>query len=131
LLAVSFLLFNSAASGANSALLYVPLPFLLWAAVRFKALGATGAIAVVTLVVIVGVTGGHGPFSEKSAMQNVLSVQVFLISMSMPLLFLAGIIEEREETEETLREREERIGLAAESANSRSGRSIFGVVNRG
>jgi PAS domain S-box-containing protein len=50
-------------------------------------------------------------------MQNALSVQVFLISMSVPLLFLAGMIEERDEAEETLREREERIGLAAESAN--------------
>jgi len=117
LLAVSVLLFNGTAPAANSALLYVPLPFLLWAAVRFRALGATGAIAVVTLVVILGVTWGHGPFSEKSAMLNALSVQVFLISMSVPLLFLAGMIEERDEAEETLREREERIGLAAESAN--------------
>ena len=117
LLAVSFLLFNRTFSAADSALLYVPLPFLLWAAVRFRTLGATGAIAVVTLVVILGVTWGHGPFSEKSAMQNALSVQVFLISMSVPLLFLAGMIEERDEAEETLREREERIGLAAESAN--------------
>jgi PAS domain S-box-containing protein len=77
----------------------------------------TGAIAIVTLVVILGVTSGHGPFSEKSAVQNALSVQVFLISMSVPLLFLAGIIEESDEAEETLREREARIGLAAESAN--------------
>ena len=35
----------------------------------------------------------------------------------MPLLFLAAIIEERDKAEEALRERDERIGLAAESAN--------------
>ena len=42
---------------------------------------------------------------------------MFLIFLSMPLLFLAAIIEERDDAEETLREREERIGLAAESAS--------------
>ena len=117
LMAISFVLFNKIASDADSALLYVPLPFLLWAAVRFRSRGATGAISAVAFLAILGVAHGHGPFSEKSAEENALSVQVFLIFMSMPLLFLAAIIEERDKAEETLREREERIGLAAESAN--------------
>jgi len=42
---------------------------------------------------------------------------MFLIVMSVPLLLLAGVIEERSKGETTLREREERISLAAESAN--------------
>jgi len=42
---------------------------------------------------------------------------LFLIIMSVPLLLLAGVIEERSEGETTLREREERISLAAESAD--------------
>jgi PAS domain-containing protein len=42
---------------------------------------------------------------------------MFLIVMSVPLLFLAAVIEERSKAEMTLREREERISLAAESAN--------------
>jgi PAS domain S-box-containing protein len=37
--------------------------------------------------------------------------------MSVPLLFLAAIVEERAQAAETLREREERIELAAESAH--------------
>ena len=114
---ISFVLFNKVASSANSALLYVPLPFLLWAAVRFGTHGATAAISAVALPAILGVAHGHGPFSEKSAEENALSVQVFLIFLSVPLLFLAAIIEERDEAEETLRERDARIGLASESAN--------------
>jgi two-component system, LuxR family, sensor kinase FixL len=117
LIAISFMLFNKVASEVDSALLYMPLPFLLWAAVRFRSLGATAAIAGVAFLAILGVAHGHGPFSEKSAEQNALSVQVFLIFMSMPMLFLAAIIEERDEAEETLHEREERIELAAESAS--------------
>jgi PAS domain S-box-containing protein len=42
---------------------------------------------------------------------------MFLIVMSVPLLLLAAVIEERSEGATTLREREERISLAAESAN--------------
>ena len=116
LAAVGFALFNTISSEADSALLYVPLPFLLWAAVRFGSRGATAAIASVAFFAIWGVVHGHGPFSENTAEKNTLYVQVFLIFMSLPLLFLAALIEERDKAAETLREREERIALAAESA---------------
>ncbi|HEV2842787.1 MAG TPA: MASE1 domain-containing protein [Chthoniobacterales bacterium] len=117
LCAVSFVLFNRIASNADSALIYAPLPFMLWAAVRFGSRGATTAILAIALLAIWGVAHEHGPFSEKSAEENALSVQLFLIFMSLPLLFLAALIEERDKVVETLREREERISLATESAN--------------
>jgi two-component system sensor kinase FixL len=113
----SFSLFSQMASEADAALLNAPLPFLLWAAVRFGTRGAATAIMAVALLAILGAAHGHGPFSEKSAEQNALFVQLFLIFRSLPLLFLAALIEERDEAAETLREREERINLAAEWAN--------------
>jgi two-component system, LuxR family, sensor kinase FixL len=42
---------------------------------------------------------------------------MYLIVMSVPLMLLAAVIEERSKGNMTLREREERISLAAESAN--------------
>jgi PAS domain S-box-containing protein len=117
LFAISFGLFNGMASDADSALLYVPLPFLLWGAVRFGSRGATAAISAVAFVAIVGVARGHGPFAGKSPEESALSVQLFLIFMSVPLLFLAAIMEERAEVAEKLHEREERVELAAESAH--------------
>ena len=80
---------------AHSALLYVPLPFLLWGAVRFGTHGATASISAVAFLAILGVANGHGPFSEKSAEENALSVQVFLIFLSVPLLFLAATPKDR------------------------------------
>ena len=47
LLAVSYVVFYELRSGADLALLFLPLPFLLWAAVRFGALGASTAISIV------------------------------------------------------------------------------------
>jgi two-component system sensor kinase FixL len=117
LCAVPFVLFNIPWSTADSALLYAPFPFMLWAAVRFGARGATAAILAIAFLAIWGVAHGHGPFSDRSAEENALSVQLFLIFMSLPLLFLAALIEERSKVVNALREREERISLAAESAN--------------
>jgi len=113
----SFSLFSKMASEADAALLYAPLPFLLWAAMRFGTRGAATAITAVALLAILGAAHGHGPFADKPAEQNALFVQLFLIFRSLPLLFLAALIEERDNMVETLREREERISLATESAN--------------
>ena len=113
----SFGLFSKMASEGDSALLYAPLPFLLWAAVRFGTRGAATAIAAVAFLAILGAANGHGPFSQKTTEENALFVQLFLIFRALPLLFVAALIEERAEVLEALREREERISLATEAAN--------------
>jgi two-component system, LuxR family, sensor kinase FixL len=117
LLSVNTIVFYKLGPTADSALLYLPLPFLIWAAVRFGSRGATAAICTLTFLAIWSAGHGYGPFSTRSAEENALSIQMFLIVMSVPLLLLAGVIEERSKGETTLREREERISLAAESAN--------------
>jgi PAS domain S-box-containing protein len=103
-------------SGADSALLFLPLPFLLWAAVRFGSLGASTAISIVGFLAIWSGTHGHGPFSGETAEQNALSIQIFLIVLAVPMLFLAAVIEERASRETELRESEERMSLAANAA---------------
>jgi two-component system, LuxR family, sensor kinase FixL len=117
LLSVNTIVFYKLGPTADSALLCLPLPFLIWAAVRFGSRGASAAICTFTFLAIWSAGHGYGPFSTRSAEENALSIQMFLIVMSVPLLFLAAVIEERSKGATTLREREERISLAAESAN--------------
>ncbi len=116
LLSVNVLVFYKL-TPADSTLLYLPLPLLLWIAVRFGSRGASAAICTVGFLAIWSAGHGYGPFSTGSAEENALSIQMFLIVMSVPLLFLASVIEERGKGEMTLRGREERMSLAAESAN--------------
>jgi PAS domain S-box-containing protein len=116
LLSVNVLVFYQL-TPADSTLLYLPLPLLLWIAVRFGSRGASAAICTVGFLAIWSAGHGYGPFSTRSAEENALSIQMFLIVMSVPLLFLASVIEERGKGEMTLRGREERMSLAAESAN--------------
>jgi len=117
LLALGFILFTWLTPDTDVALFYTPLPLLLWAAIRFGARGTTAAVAAIGLLAIWGATHGRGPFIQHSAKDSALYVQIFLSFISLPLLFLAVLTEERKETADTLREREERITLAADTAH--------------
>ena len=102
------------------ALLYLPLPFLLWAAIRFGPKGSSAVLLFVSIFEIWLAIHGHGPFATQSAESNALSVQLFLILASMPLLFLAALIEERERAQEAASQKEERLELALDSAQQAS-----------
>ena len=116
LLAVSYVVLYELKAGADLALLFLPLPFLLWAAVRFGALGSSTAIPIVGFLAIWSVSHGHGPFSRETAEQSALSIEIFLIGLAIPLLFLAALIEERVKGENELRESESRFQSVADAA---------------
>jgi PAS domain S-box-containing protein len=116
LLLVSHAVLYKFGSGPDPALLFLPLPFLLWAAVRFRSLGASTAISVVGFLAIWSAAYGHGPFSGGTAEQNARSIQIFLIVLSIPILFLASLIEERATAETELRESELRFRIVADAA---------------
>lgn len=63
-----------------------------------------------------GAAKGLGPFAALSPMQSVLSLQMFLLAIAVPLIFLAAVIEERRKKEESLRESEERFRTMADVA---------------
>jgi PAS domain S-box-containing protein len=118
LLAVSALVFawGDSRRDATPALLFLPLTFLLWAALRFGPPATSASLLILIFVSIWGVAKGLGPFAALSPMQNVLSLQMFLFAISVPLIFLAAMIEERRKKEESLRESEERFRTMADTA---------------
>ena len=116
LLLVSYAVLYKLGSGADSALLFLPLPFLLWAAVRFGSLGASTAVSIVSFLAIWSAAHGHGPFSGGPAEQDALSIQIFLIVLAIPLLFLATVIEERATGATELGESESRFRNVANAA---------------
>ena len=116
LFSVSYAVLYEFGSGADSALLFIPLPLLLWAALRFGSLGASSAISIVSFLAIWSGSHGHGPFSGGTAEHNALSIQIFLIALAIPLMFLAAVIEERTKGNAQLRESEERFRIVADAA---------------
>ena len=116
LLSISLAVLYKFGPGADSALLFLTLPFLLWAAARFGSLGTSTALSIVGFLAIWSGSHGHGPFSGGTAEQNTLSIQIFLIVLSIPMLFLAAVIEERATGETERRESESRFRIVADSA---------------
>jgi two-component system CheB/CheR fusion protein len=97
LLAIGTSLLDSESAGALPISLYGPVPFLLWAAVRFGPAGATAALSAMTIVTIHGAITGRGPFVAAPAADNLLQLQFSLIAISAPMLLLAAVVAENKQ----------------------------------
>lgn len=106
LVGVGYLVFNAEQTYLMNrpASLYWPLPFLVFATVRFGLRGAATVLLLVTFMAIIGSTRGGGPFITNSAPENALSIQIFLVLVSVPLLAVAAIMRERDVSEHALGE---------------------------
>jgi len=114
---VSFFVFTTRNSLLQTpALLYFPLPFLVWATIRFGLRGVSSGLLVVMILAIIGAADGSGPFIGNDSAYRALSIQAFLIVISVPLFLLVAVIEERQIAEAAARVNEERLILALNAA---------------
>jgi two-component system, LuxR family, sensor kinase FixL len=126
----------------SPALLYTPIPLLIWAALRFGLGGISVSMLIVTVQAIWGTMRGHGPFLAQTPAENALALQLFLLVSATPLMLLAVVIEQERRSKEALRESANLMGLAAEAGNlamrvwdvsgndvwmTERGRSLFGL----
>ena len=118
ILAVGFVAFDRLPAGPDTspALLYAPVPLLIWAAVRFGPGGISASMLAITILAISGTMRGHGPFLTQSPADNALALQLFLLMAATPLMLLAVAIDDERRSREALRLSEERMSLAVESA---------------
>jgi PAS domain S-box-containing protein len=97
-------------------LLFVPLPFLLWAAVRFGPGGASACLLAFSVFSVWAVVHGEGPFSGSPEADDILSVQLYLIVTYIPIVVLSAVISERAHAESLARRDEERLNLVLGAA---------------
>jgi signal transduction histidine kinase len=83
------------------AFLYLPLPLIVWAAVRFRMVGASAAILIVTITSIFVTLQGPTVFVGANMDANVLSLQLFLMAVSLPTLLLGASIDGLRRAEQT------------------------------
>ncbi len=91
---------QTAGEATKPALLCAPVPFLVWAAVRFGPKGASAAMLWVALLAIWGAVHGRGPFHFDSPHQNAFFIQVFFTVVSGTVMLLAASVSERRQAEE-------------------------------
>jgi signal transduction histidine kinase/integral membrane sensor domain MASE1 len=119
LVAGGVLVFTQAALVVENGLYYLPLPLLVWAAVRFGPRGVATALTAVTGFAIADLAGLWGLVTPTWTSRDVLSVQLFLMATAVPLLLLAAQIEERKQAVEQMK-------LQAEELTR-----VFGAVDDG
>jgi PAS domain S-box-containing protein len=128
LLVVIYVLGINVSTESEPALLYLLLPFLLWAAVRFGSAGASASLLLVALLTIWNATHGRGPFANE-----VRSLQIFLAAINIPLLCLGAVLEERRKVENELRSNHDLLNLIsgiAETFVNLSWERIDGEIER-
>lgn len=74
-------------------LLYLPLPFIFWATVRFAVRGASLAVLTLTLTTIWSNLSGPTVFAASTPEENVLALQLFLTGIAIPVLLLGAYID--------------------------------------
>ncbi len=107
---------QAAGPETNSVLLYAPVPFLLWAAVRFGPAGASTSLLIVTLLSIWAAVHGRGPFVTTSAVENARTVQLLFVMMAFALLSLAAVVQERQRAQLVARETRSQLELTLSAA---------------
>ena len=112
----------------SPALLYAPIPLLIWAALRFGLSGISAAMLLVTFEAIWGAMHGHGPFLQQSPAENALALQMFLIVTGTPLMFLSVLLEDDKRSQQALHEVEEEAHRHREQINRLSRVSLLGEM---
>jgi integral membrane sensor domain MASE1 len=80
-------------------LLFLIVPFLMWAAVRFQLAGAAPCAVVVSVIACSAAADEAGPFAEHELAAQMLTLQAFNATTALSALFLSALITERNDTE--------------------------------
>ncbi len=100
----------------SPALLYLPLPLLLWAAVRFGPRGVNTLLAIVAFLAIWSAVHGRGPFVAPTEEENALAIQLFMTVIAVPLMFLAAVLSELNRSQRKASENADQLSLALGAA---------------
>ena len=90
-----FVFTASPSANVIPAVVYIPIPFLVWSALRFEATGVSWALLSVAYISTWNAINGRGPFVLPTGDDPVLQLQLFLLAVSLPLFLMAAATTER------------------------------------
>jgi PAS domain S-box-containing protein len=97
-------------------MLYLPVPFLLWATMDFGPIGASSSLLLMSVLAILVTLVGRGPFQSQSPEDSLLSMQLFLFLASVPFMFLSVITFQKQKRAAELRDSEEHFRSLIDAA---------------
>jgi PAS domain S-box-containing protein len=84
----------------DDALAFLAFPFVVWAAIRFRAFGAAIATFLIAAISVWGTAHGNGPFAKHNPLHDAALLQIFIAVTAITGLVLGAVITERAEAEE-------------------------------
>jgi len=100
------------------ALIYAPFLVAICCAIRFGVMGGCAAALIVTVILIWSALHSSSSFPGGDIENNVLALQAFLILTTIPTLLLGALADQNREVEDRLDKAEDRVSLAAATANA-------------
>jgi len=122
--------FDSVFVATTPAVLYFPLPLLLWAAVRFRLAGLSLSLLCLALISMWYTMHGRLPFPHASLQQNILSLQTLFCLVAVPLMFLSVVIDAAHRSQESLQLVSASLLNAQEQERARIGRELHDDINQ-
>ena len=84
----------------DDALAFLAFPFVIWAAIRFRAFGAAIATFLIAAISVWATARGNGPFVKHNPLHDAALLQIFIGVTAITGLVLGAVITERAEAEE-------------------------------
>jgi PAS domain S-box-containing protein len=109
------LIFHGGFGIHDDVLAFVAFPFLIWAAIRFRIMGAVCASLLVGGIATWSTARGQGPFVEGNPVHDVVLLQVFVVLVAATTILLAAVTEEREQIRERLADHAQLLDLASDA----------------
>jgi signal transduction histidine kinase len=116
------LAFASPLGSTLPTLLYSLVPLLIWCTLRFGSTGVSTAMIAIAFVSIWGAIHDRGPFTGPGPFVDILSLQLFLFFTAAPFMALAALVEETNDVEQALRQRDTELNEAQRMAHTGSWR---------
>lgn len=121
----AFCLYFAVLTDQSMLAIYAPFPFLVWAALRLGTVGASSGLFLTTVFLIFGISQHKGTLFHAMA-NDMHFLQLFLAVLSLPIMFVVILFEERQQAETRLLESQEEL-----NQNYKRIRDLAGWLIRG
>ena len=112
------------------ALMYIPLPLVVWVVVRFGVYGLYPSLLAISIISIWNAMHDRGPFVIAPMHESVLAIQIFLSTIALPMMLLAAVLAERKAAEESLHKSRGRLIDAQEQERRRIARELHDDIGQ-